>query len=96
MKLFARKQTNGAKNMWHCRLFFINGPDSMFYAGNEELVKAECKLIKEQQLEDGSFTVPWQWWTEYKEFEVAKVWWKAEMIMEKLLYLHSFGELEEV
>lgn len=75
---------------------FINGPDSMFYAGNEELIKAECKLIKEQQLEDGSFTVPWQWWTEYKEFEVAKVWWKAEMIMEKLLYLHSFGELEEV
>ncbi|MBP3567940.1 MAG: hypothetical protein J6K04_02130 [Lachnospiraceae bacterium] len=75
---------------------FIDGPNSLFYAGNEELVKAECAQIKEQQLEDGSFTVPWQWWTEYKEFEVAKVWWKAEMIMEKLLCLRNFSELEEI
>lgn len=75
---------------------YIDGPDSPFYTGNEELVKAECELIKNQQLEDGSFEVPWQWWTEYKEFEVAKVWWKAEMIMEKLRYLRNFGELKEV
>ena len=75
---------------------YIDSPDSMFYAGNEELVKAECELIKAQQLEDGSFEVTWQWWTEYKEFEVAKVWWKAEIIMEKLRYLKNFGELEEL
>ena len=42
---------------------------------------------------DGSFEVTWQWWTEYKEFEVAKVWWKTEIIMEKLLYLRKFDEL---
>ena len=72
---------------------YIDGPDSIFYAGNEELVKAECDLIKQQQLADGSFEVTWQWWTDYKEFEVAKVWWKAEIIMEKLLQLKRFGEL---
>ena len=72
---------------------YIDGPDSMFYVGNEALVKAECDLIKQQQLDDGSFEVTWQWWTDYKEFEVAKVWWKAEIIMEKMLFLKKFVEL---
>lgn len=73
--------------------WFIGSPDSPFYAGNEELIKAECDLIKKQQLPDGSFNVPWTWCNDYKEFEVAKVWWKSEIILEKLLFLRNFGEL---
>lgn len=72
---------------------FITGPDSIFYEGNEELIKAECEMISEQQLLDGSFNVPWTWCNDYKEFEVAKNWWKAEITTEKLLLLKKFNEL---
>ena len=72
---------------------FINGPESMFYAGNEELIKEECNMIGHQQLPDGSFNVPWTWCNDYKEFEVAKSWWKAEIVIEKLLLLKKFGVL---
>ena len=72
---------------------FVKSRDSFLYAGVEDLVKAECKLIKEQQLPDGSFKVPWSWCNDYKEFEVAKNWSKSEIIIEKMLFLKNFGEL---
>lgn len=71
---------------------FIDAPDSFLYNGLKDLVEAECELIKRQQLSDGSFTVPWTWCNDYKEFEVAKNWWKSEMIINKLLFLKNFSE----
>lgn len=73
---------------------FINSPQSFLYKGNEALIDKECQRIREQQLEDGAFTVPWIWCTEYKEYEIAKNWWKTQLIIEKLLYLKNFGQLE--
>lgn len=70
---------------------FIDGPDSPFYAGNEELVQTECRLILEQQQPDGAWPVTWRWWNDYKEFEIAANWWKSHFIIGNIRYLKSFG-----
>lgn len=72
---------------------YILSKQSFLYEGREELVRKECEIIKETQLDDGSFYIPWLWYTEYKEFEVAKNWWKSQLIIDKLLFLKNFGEL---
>ena len=68
---------------------FIASKNSPFYPGNEETVAAECRHIKESQLPDGSFTVPWKWYTEDKEYELAANWWKSDIIIKKMLYLKA-------
>lgn len=69
---------------------FIHSRVSMFYKGNEELVKRECEIIAKSQLEDGSFVVPWQWFNDYKEFPLAKNWWKSVIVIEKMRFLKEF------
>ena len=69
--------------------FFIV-PGSMFYDENEQIAQFECEFIRENQLEDGSFSVNWQWWNEYKEFEAAKMMWKSVIVLENIRYLKAF------
>ncbi len=69
--------------------FFIV-PGSMFYEENAQIAKYECSFIRESQLEDGSFSVNWQWWNEYKEFEISKMHWKSVIILENMRYLKAF------
>ena len=69
---------------------FIHGKQSIFYKGNEEIVKQECEYLAKAQLEDGSFAVPWEWYSDYKEFELAKNWWKAIMILENVVFWEEF------
>lgn len=69
--------------------FFIV-PGSMFYEDNKEIAAFECEFIKQTQLEDGSFSVNWQWWNEYKEFEAAKMSWKGVITLENIRYLKAF------
>lgn len=69
---------------------FIHSPQSIFYKGNEEIVERECEYLTGAQLEDGSFNVPWEWYGEYKEFELAKNWWKSIMILENILFWENF------
>lgn len=71
---------------------FIHSKEDFLYKGKEELITKECELIKKQQKEDGSFQVPWIWYTDYKEYEVASNWWKSEIIIDKLLFLRCFDE----
>lgn len=66
---------------------FIRSKESIFYKGNEELVRQECEYLAKAQLEDGSFVVPWQWCTEYKEYEIAVNWWKSNMLLENALFV---------
>ena len=66
---------------------FIASKKSLFYVDNMEVAAAECRHIKEEQLADGSFVVPWQWCTDDKEYEIAVNWWKSDIIIKKLLYL---------
>lgn len=68
----------------------IRTKDSICFERNAELVAKECEHISSSQLEDGSFTVPWQWWTDYKEFELAKNWWKSDITIKNMLLLREF------
>lgn len=68
---------------------FISSKNSPFYADNVETAAAECRHIKENQLQDGSYVVPWQWCTEDREYELAVNWWKSDIIIKKLLYLKA-------
>lgn len=68
---------------------FISSKNSPFYADNMEIAAAECRHIKENQLPDGAFVVPWQWYNDYKEYEIAVNWWKSDIIIKKLLYLKA-------
>ncbi len=70
---------------------FIDSRDNMFYEGNEELVQKELEITAESQLEDGSYVVPWLWYNEYKEYELAANWWKSRILINKLLFLKAFG-----
>lgn len=69
---------------------FIRSKNSIFYFDNQEIVKNECKFIIESQCEDGSFVIPWQWWTDYKEYELAKNWWKADFCIKNMIFLREF------
>jgi len=68
---------------------FIEGRDSMFFGDHVELIDRECRFIEETQLDDGSFSVPWKWWTEYSEFEIARNWWKADLCIRKMRFLRA-------
>ena len=75
---------------------FIRSRNSIFYAGNEEIIDKECKFITEKQCDDGSYAIPWQWWTDYKEFEIAENWWKSDFCIKNMIYLREFSGIEEV
>ena len=64
--------------------------DSIFYKDNAVLAEYECEFIKETQLPDGSFAVPWQWWTDYKEYELSASYWKSHIIIANMLYLRAY------
>lgn len=66
---------------------FIGDRNSIFYKGNEEIVEKNCEFLAKAQLEDGSFIVPWQWWTDYKEYEIAANWWKSVIILENARFV---------
>ena len=64
--------------------------DSFLYDGNEDICQAEADHIRKTQLEDGSFTVPWQWYNDYREYETAANFWRSNLIIEKMLFLKAF------
>lgn len=68
----------------------IEGSDSMFSEANADLIAKECEFIVKRQLEDGSFHIPWKWWTEYQEFELAKNWWKSDFCIRNMRFLREF------
>jgi len=72
---------------------FITSKASPFLAGNEELVKLECKLIRENWQPDGGFPVTWKWRTDYQEFEVAANWWRSSLLIENMLFLKAFDSI---
>lgn len=67
--------------------------DSIFYADNAELAEYECDFIINSQQPDGSFNVTWQWYTEYKEFEVSANYWRAAIALKNMAYLKGYGKL---
>lgn len=74
---------------------FMRSKSSSLYEENKELADYECEYIINQQLEDGSYAITWDWSDYANEWAVAKNWWKAERTLLNLLYLKGFGYFEE-
>ena len=74
--------------------FYIDSKESIFYPYNQEIVNRECDYLINCQCEDGSYLITWQWWTDYKEFEVAKNWWKADFCIKNMIFLREFWREE--
>ena len=71
---------------------FLTSRSSRFYSEElEELCRAECEYIKNTQLSDGSFAVPWTWGNDYKEWYVAENWCKTIITIENMLFLREFA-----
>ncbi len=69
----------------------VSSAASPFCADMAEAIPAECAFIRESQEDDGAWPVPWEWWLPYREFEVAKNWWKSHIIIERMLFLRAFS-----
>ena len=67
--------------------------DSIFYADNAEIAEYELEHICISQKPDGSYTVPWQWWTDYKEFDISENYWRSIIAIKKMRYLKGFGRI---
>ncbi len=69
--------------------FFFDKTSRLFDIIPLELCQQEADIIATHQLPDGSWPVTWQWWTEYKEYEISVSWWKACFCLTNLLFLKS-------
>ena len=67
--------------------FFFDKTGRLFDILPRELCALEARMIADHQLPDGSWPVTWQWWTEYKEYEISANWWKSSFCIDNLLYL---------
>ncbi len=50
------------------------------------LVSAEKDILGKIQKDDGGFDISWQWYTDYKEFETARDWWRPRLTLDKLMF----------
>lgn len=70
---------------------FIRSQASIFYPGNEEIVAQECAYLADAQQGDGAFGVTWQWYNDYKEFDLAANWWKSIILLENITFFKEFS-----
>lgn len=70
--------------------FFTNGNRRFYSEKFKELCTAECEFIRNTQLPDGSFNVPWNWGNDHKEWYVAENWIKSELVIDNMLFLRKF------
>ena len=86
------RDTERWKTEYVCRpSMFINSKESMFFEDNKELIRKECELLAETQLEDGSYIVPWLWYNDYTEYTLAANWWKSVLLIKNMRFLKEFG-----
>lgn len=70
---------------------FVRSPDSIYYPGNEAAIAIELDYILNKRNPAGIWDITWEWGAYEKEFAVAENWWKANIIIENLRLLKSFG-----
>lgn len=75
---------------------FISGPDSLFYDENREMVSFEFFFIQSSQLSDGTWPVPWDWEAYPEQWAISKNWWQAHIIIQNILFLKQFKQIEKV
>ena len=73
---------------------FVRSPDSIFYPGNEKAIEIELDYILNKRNAEGTWGITWNWGAYEKEFSISENWWKANIIIENLLLLKSFGRFE--
>jgi len=66
---------------------FFASRSSVFYADNKAIADYECTHIRETQLADGSWDIPWSWSAYDAEWAISKNWWKGSGVVLNLLYL---------
>ncbi len=66
---------------------FITSRDCEYFEDNGELALLECDLLRETQLADGSWNVPWNWQYYEEQWHISKNWWKSSIVIENILYL---------
>ena len=52
----------------------------------DPLIRAEKEMLGKIQKDDGGFDISWRWYTDYKEFETARDWWRPRLTLDKLLF----------
>lgn len=72
---------------------FFNSSQSFFYLSNKDIADYECEYIINTQLEDGSWGVPWGWNNYPEEWAISKNWWKANGVIQNIMYLKGFNKL---
>jgi len=71
---------------------FIRSRADRLFPINEDLMRHECSLLRESQLEDGSWPVTWHWSSYPNEWPVAQEWWKSFVVIENIQFLKNMGE----
>lgn len=72
---------------------FFNSRESIFYPDNRDAAEYQCEFFVKAQQPDGGYPVTWKWWTDYKEFEIAAMWWRATFAVTNMLYLRNFRKI---
>ena len=73
---------------------FIRSPKSPFYPGSESLPEQECDQMIQGRNADGVWEITWSWGAYEREFAIAENWWKANLVIENLLFLRDFDCIE--
>ncbi|MDE6442187.1 MAG: hypothetical protein K2L12_05510 [Clostridia bacterium] len=68
---------------------FFDNSHLLFDIIDRNICKKEAEILINSQQDDGSFSVTWQWHNDYKEFEIAKNWWKSSIIINNLLFIKA-------
>lgn len=76
---------------------YITSPDSLFYAGNEDILQKELDYLIDTREKNNVWNITWSWFENNekypKEFAVSENWWKAGKAIEKVLLLRNFKRL---
>lgn len=73
---------------------FIRSPQSPFYPGSEGLPEQECDLLIQNRNAHGVWNLTWTWGAYEREFAISENWWKANLVIQNLLFLRAFDRIE--
>lgn len=73
---------------------YIDGPESPYYAGNEEILEAELDYILDTRFEKGVWDISWEWGAYPNEFAIARRWWQGSRAAATVALLKAFGRIE--
>ena len=87
------KNTEEWENGYICKPSqFFNSRESIFYADNKDLADYECEYIVKNQLDNGSWSIPWGWKEYPEEWALSNNWWKGNGVILNMLYLKGMGK----